>query len=65
MCYADLDCFEEVLEKMAIYTSMPDRSKQAMVIIRNDYYLFYEEFRTFFSDIRLHVKNNGLDKNYE
>lgn len=60
MCYADLDCFKDVLDKMAIYTSMPNKAKQAMQIIREDYELFKDEFQLFFSDIREHMKNNNI-----
>ena len=51
ICYADLNCFEDVLQKMAIYTSMPDKVKDAMQIINKNYNLFYEEFETFFPEI--------------
>ncbi len=56
LCYGDLDCFEDVLEKMAIYTSMPNKAKEAMKIIREDYELFNDEFLLFFKDIREHLK---------
>ena len=58
LCYGDLECFEDVLEKMAIYTSMPNKAKQAMKIIREDYELFNDEFQRFFSDLQLFVKEN-------
>ena len=51
ICYADLNCFEDVLQKMAIYTSMPDKVKDAMQIINQNYNLFYGEFETFFPEI--------------
>jgi acyl carrier protein phosphodiesterase len=55
ICYADLICFEEVLEKMAVYTSMPDKTKTAMEIINKDYELFNSEFNQFFTDIRNYI----------
>ncbi len=59
ICYADLNCFEDVLNKMAIYTSMPDKAKEAMVIINENYDLFKEEFEAFFPDIKNYVGNNN------
>lgn len=56
LCYGELDCFEDVLEKMGIYTSMPNKAKQAMKIVREDYELFNDEFQLFFRDIRKHLK---------
>lgn len=50
--YADLNCFEEVLHKMAIYTSMPDKVKKAMHIIKEDYDLFLFEFNSFFPQLQ-------------
>jgi acyl carrier protein phosphodiesterase len=58
MCYADISCFEDVLEKMAIYTSMPDKVKEAMNIIQFHYDEFEKEFRSFFEDVREFVKKN-------
>jgi len=55
ICYADLSCFEEVLQKMAVYTSMPNKVSEAMIIIKKDYNLFYEEFKAFFIDIKNHL----------
>jgi acyl carrier protein phosphodiesterase len=52
LCYADLHCFEDVLDKMAIYTSMPDKAREAMTIIRFYYSDFEEEFKVFFEDLR-------------
>lgn len=52
LCYADLDCFKDVLEKMAIYTSMPDKAEDAMLIIKHDYRLFEDEFKRFFKELR-------------
>lgn len=51
LCYADLNCFEDVLKKMAIYTSMPNKVKEAMLIIEKDYNLFLLEFKSFFPEI--------------
>lgn len=59
LCYADLKCFEDVLDKMAIYTSMPYRVKEAMTIIRFYYSDFEEEFRVFFEDLRGFVGERG------
>ncbi|NPA44301.1 MAG: DUF479 domain-containing protein [Chlorobi bacterium] len=56
LCYANLTCFEEVLQKMAIYTSMPNYSKEAMKIINKNYNLFEDEFTNFFKDLQEHVK---------
>jgi len=56
MCYADLKCFEEVLEKMAIYTSMPDKAKDAMLLIEKDYDALGNEFESFFIDLREFVE---------
>ena len=60
ICYADLDCFKDVLDKMAIYTSMPNKTKQAMNIINENYEDFKNEFQLFFSDIREYMKNNNI-----
>lgn len=60
ICYADLDCFKDVLNKMAIYTSMPNKAKQAMNIINEDYQLFNEEFKLFFSDLQTFVKGVNI-----
>ena len=57
LCYANLTCFEEVLQKMAIYTSMPNYSKEAMKIINKNYNLFEDEFTNFFKDLQEHVKD--------
>ncbi len=56
LCYANLTCFEEVLQKMAIYTSMPNNVKEAMKIINEDYDLFEDEFTIFFKDLQKHAK---------
>lgn len=63
ICYADLSCYEEVLQKMAIYTSMPDKVSEAMIIINRDYDLFYEEFKEFFIDLKEHI--NQFSINYK
>ena len=60
LCYADLRCFEDVLEKMAIYTSMPDKVSEAMNIIRLYYKDFEEEFKDFFEDLRRFVEGKGF-----
>ena len=60
MCYADLNCFKDVLDKMAIFTSMPNKAEEAMQIIERDYDLFGNEFKEFFIDLQLDVKNNFL-----
>ena len=57
MCYADLNCFKDVLDKMAIYTSMPNKAEEAMQIIERDYDLFENEFKDFFIDLQLDVKS--------
>jgi acyl carrier protein phosphodiesterase len=57
MCYADIECFEDVLKKMAIYTSMPDKVSEAMNIIRFHYDVFEQEFRLFFEDAQDYFKN--------
>ncbi len=44
---------------MAIYTSMPDKAKEAMVIINENYDLFKEEFVSFFEDLKNYVANNN------
>ncbi len=52
ICYADLNCFEDVLKKMSIYTSMPDKVKKAMAVIEKDYDLFLAEFNSFFPELK-------------
>ncbi len=61
ICYANLSCFEEVLEKMAIYTSMPDKVNEAMAIVSREYNLFFEDFKEFFPDLQAFSKT-FLDK---
>jgi len=56
ICYADLNCFEDVLQKMAIYTSMPDNVKKAMTIIEDNYELFLNEFNNFFPELQYFSK---------
>ncbi len=56
LCYADLLCFEDVLDKMAIYTSMPDKVREAMSIVIFYYSDFEEEFKVFFEDLRGFVR---------
>ncbi len=51
LCYADLNCFENVLVKMSIFTSMPNRAKQVMKIINKDYELLYNDFKSFFPEL--------------
>jgi len=55
LCYKDLHCIEDVFNKMAIYTSMPDNAEQAMPIINNFYDLFKKEFESFFSEVQIYV----------
>lgn len=55
-CYADLDCFEDVLLKMGIHTSLPEKSKEGMKIIKENYDEFQSDFDTFFSDILAYVQ---------
>ncbi|MCF6366953.1 MAG: ACP phosphodiesterase [Bacteroidales bacterium] len=63
LCYKDLNCIEDVYNKMAIYTSMPDNTKQAMPIIYNYYDSFGKEFKSFFQDIQNYVtENNALNQ---
>jgi acyl carrier protein phosphodiesterase len=57
LCYADLECYKDVLEKMAIYTSMPDRADEALEIIKKNYSEFEDEFFVFFKDLQGHVNN--------
>lgn len=61
LCYRNLVCFEDVLNKMAIYTSMPDNTKQAMPIINKSYDLFYKEFQFFILDIKKYLKSTELN----
>lgn len=51
LCYSDLTCFEDVLDKMAIYTSMPPKVKEAMKIIHIEYVSFQNEFDAFFPEL--------------
>ncbi len=51
LCYGNLSCFEEVLYKMSIFTSMPNKVKKAMKIINKDYELFNSEFTLFFPEL--------------
>jgi acyl carrier protein phosphodiesterase len=60
LCYADLNCFEDVLNKMAIYTSMPHKVKDAMYIITLNYHEFEIEFRIFLADVQEFVRTNKL-----
>lgn len=62
LCYIKLSCFEEVLRKMVIYTSMPNNVKAAMKIIDENYDLFEEEFTIFFKDLQKHA-NDFLNQN--
>ncbi len=62
ICYADLNCFEDVLQKMAIYTSMPDKVKDAMLIINQNYNSFYREFETFFPEIIEYTRKIRLNQ---
>ncbi len=62
ICYADLNCFEDVLKKMAFYTSMPNKVKEAMQIINRHYDEFEEEFRLFFKDVQAHVQSEIMKK---
>jgi len=62
LCYANLTCFKEVLQKMAIYTSMPDNVDEAMKIINDNYNLFEKEFIAFFIDLQVHA-NDFLNQN--
>ncbi len=51
LCYADLNCFETVLVKMSMFTSMPNKSKQVMKIINKDYELLHNDFKSFFPEL--------------
>ncbi len=57
LCYARLNCYEEVLKKMSVFTSMPNKVKQAMKIITENYDLFYEDFKRFFPELSDFSKN--------
>ncbi len=54
-CYAKLNCFEDVLLKMGIYTPLPEKSKEGMNIIKENYEEFKTEFKLFFVDIKTYV----------
>lgn len=55
-CYATLNCFEDVLLKMGIYTPLPEKSKEGMRIINENYEEFNSEFKQFFVEIQNYVK---------
>lgn len=57
LCYVNLSCYKEVLQKMAIYTSMPDKVDEAMEIINRDYDLFAKDFKDFFPDLEAFSKS--------
>jgi len=52
VCYANLECFEDVLVKMSIYTSLPDKTKEAIIHIKQNYSEYASEFEAFFKEIR-------------
>ncbi|NPA68008.1 MAG: DUF479 domain-containing protein [Chlorobi bacterium] len=58
LCYKDLKCFRDVLNKMSVYTSLPYKTAHAMQIISENYDSFKEEFNTFFPDIINYLDNN-------
>jgi acyl carrier protein phosphodiesterase len=55
-CYANLECFEDVLLKMGEYTAMPKKSKEGMKIINENYSEFEKDFNHFFIDIQHYVQ---------
>jgi len=62
-CYANLKCFEDVLFKMGVFTSLPIKSKQAMLIINKHYDSFYTNFILFFEELQDYVNKIMLLKN--
>jgi len=52
VCYASLKCFEDVLVKMSIHTSLPDKTKEAIIHIKQNYSEYASEFEAFFKEIR-------------
>lgn len=55
-CYADFDCFLDVLEKMSIYTSLPDKTSKAKEHIAKEYLTYEKEFVEFFEQMQRFVK---------
>ena len=51
-CYADLECFEYVLQKMGEHTSLPNESAKAMKLIRSQYDNLGKDFCVFFPELQ-------------
>lgn len=65
LCYRTIDCLQDVFDKMAFYTSMPDKTNEAMKIIETNYSELKTDFKTFFTDVKTFsfqelVKNKNL-----
>ncbi len=62
ICYSDINCFAKVLRKMAVYTSMPNKVKEVMRIINENYEDFLSDFTTFFPEIIDYTKIELLNQ---
>ncbi len=58
VCYAKLSCFKDVMNKMSIYTSLPENTENLMKFIQDNYEIIFSEFTVFFNEIIQVKKNN-------
>lgn len=56
--YIHMESMEMILNGMARRTSLPDESLEAMKILKNNYYLFDNEFNAFFIELIQYVSEN-------
>ncbi len=54
--YAEVENLRIVLQRMAKYQKMPDKSEEAMIVIKKYYIEFSKEFEIFFEDIQKNLK---------
>ncbi len=59
LCYSNFKCFGDVLLAMSKYTSLPNKKKEAMLHITENYLLYKSEFEDFFELI---IKQLGILK---
>jgi acyl carrier protein phosphodiesterase len=55
--YATVEGIEKVLRGMAKYTSLPDKTDEAMIIFNEEYDEFRSEFMTFFPQLIDYIEN--------
>ena len=51
-CYADFSCFRKVIFLMSKYTSLPNKTREGIKLIKNNYEELYKEFELFFKEIK-------------